>query len=139
MRWVTNRLITVVAAGVLGAVLLFSPRPAAAGETAPCAECGMATTLTGRFTARIIQGKDTLFFCDIGDLIVFLNRQKMAEFRAEVRDFPTGEWLDARQAFYAREKKLYLTPMSWGIAAFRDPAAAPGPTLAFDALRKALP
>jgi hypothetical protein len=122
------------------AAALLSPVPAAAaGETRPCAECGMDTLLSGRFTARLAQEKDFQYFCDIGDLVAHLNRKKPTTYRAEVRDFPTGAWIDARAAFYARDKQLYKTPMGWGIAAFKDAAAAPGQPVSFDALRKALP
>lgn len=127
------------AAALLAAGLLFAAPAAAGVETRPCAECGMDTVVSGRFTARLVQGTDFHYFCDIGDLVAFLNRKKPAEFQAEVRDFPTGSWIDARSAFYALDKKLYRTPMGWGIAAFKDAAAAPGPTVSFDAIRKAQP
>jgi nitrous oxide reductase accessory protein NosL len=134
-----RRTTATVVTAFLAAGLLFTAPAATAGQTVPCTECGMNTVVAGRFTARIVQGKEHLYFCDIGDLVAYLNRQKPAEFRAEVRDFPTGAWIDARSAFYARDKKLYKTPMGWGIAAFKDAAAAPGQPVSFDALRKAQP
>lgn len=126
---------------LLAALLLAAPHALAGptGQTVPCVECGMQAKVTGRFTARLLQGTETLYFCDIGDLVVFLNRKKATEFRAEVRDFPTGVWLDARKAFYARDKELYRTPMGWGVAAFKDRTATAAPLMDLDALRKALP
>ena len=83
-------------------------------------------------------GGSTLYFCDIGDLVAFIGRTHPKEFAAAVHDFASGEWLDAAKAFYVIDKKNYPTPMGWGIAAFRDRAAATGAPLDFEALRKAL-
>lgn len=119
-------------------------RAAAAAEPAPatpvfsCAECGMSAQVAGRFTARLVKGETTLYFCDIGDLVSFMGRTQPKGFAAAVRDLPSGEWVDAGAAFFVIDKKAYATPMGWGVAAFRDRSAAPGAALDFEALRKAL-
>jgi nitrous oxide reductase accessory protein NosL len=114
------------------------PGPAAATFT--CAACGMRGEVAGRFSARLEAGGSTLYFCDIGDLVWYLARNKPEGFAAAVHDLPSGEWVDARSALYAIDKKAYATPMGWGVAAFRDRAAvaARGAALDFEALRAAL-
>lgn len=131
----------VVAWGLCGLVTVWAvaaDRPDDAAKTAPCAECGMSAALAGRFTARIVSAGETRYFCDIGDLVAFVGRTQPQEYAAAVRDFPSGEWLDAAAAVYVIDKKAYATPMGWGVAAFRDRAAAAAPALDFEALRKAL-
>jgi nitrous oxide reductase accessory protein NosL len=112
--------------------------PDAEAKVVRCAECGMDTRIGGRFTARLVVGAETRYFCDIGDLVAFLGRTRPAAFDAAVHDFPSGEWVGARTAFFVVDKKAYSTPMGWGVAAFRDRAAAPPSALGFDALREAL-
>ena len=98
----------------------------------------MSAKVDNRFTSRIVQGASTLYFCDIGDLVAFIERTHPKEYAASVHDFKTGEWIDASTAFFVIDKKIFSTPMGWGIAAFRDRAAATGAPLDFEALRKAL-
>ena len=117
-------------------VVAADPGPASA--TVPCAECGMSAEIAGRFTSRLVSGGATRYFCDIGDLVSFVERTHPKEYVAGVRDFPTGEWLDAGAAFFVIDKKAYATPMGWGVAAYRDRTAATGTALDFEALRKAL-
>jgi nitrous oxide reductase accessory protein NosL len=111
--------------------------PAVQERNVKCAECGMNTKVTNRFTARIVQGGATLYFCDIGDLAAFLARTQPKEFAASVRDFPSGEWIDAGTASFVIDKKTYLTPMGWGVAAFRDRECVIGKSMDFEAFRKA--
>ncbi|HEY5998350.1 MAG TPA: hypothetical protein VI078_03505 [bacterium] len=136
---------------VLAAALAFALcglavlRAARAADAAPepqsftCAECGMTGQGAGRFTARLVAAGVASYFCDIGDLVAFIKRTHPAGFAAAVRDFPSGEWIDAGAARFVVDKKAYATPMGWGVAAFRDAAAAPGPTLDFGQLQQALP
>ena len=93
-------------------------------ENVTCTECGMAADTNSKFAARIGQDKASLPFCDIGDMFSYLKRKKPANIRPEVKDFPSGEWIDARTAFYVHAEKKFKTPMGWGIAAFRDRSRA---------------
>lgn len=113
--------------------------PAEADRMVKCVECGMSSKVANRFTSRIVQGGSTLSFCDIGDMAAFIERTHPKEFTAEVHDFASGEWLDVNKAWFVIDKKTYLTPMAWGVAAFRDRAAAGRVPMNFEALRKALP
>jgi nitrous oxide reductase accessory protein NosL len=99
----------------------------------------MSAKVANRFTARLVQGGGTLYFCDIGDLAAFIERTHPKDYTAAVHDFISGEWIDARTAFFAIDKKVFSSPMGWGVAAFRDREAVAGATLDFEALRKALP
>ena len=133
-------------AGVLLAALLCpTPTRAAAGvEPAPaerdvtCAECGMSAKVDSRFTSRIEQGGSALYFCDIGDLAAFIERTHPQAYAAAVRDFKSGNWIEAGKAFFVIDMKVFSSPMGWGVAAFRDREGAPGVPLDFEALRKAL-
>jgi nitrous oxide reductase accessory protein NosL len=115
--------------------------PAAQPSVVTCAECGMSAKFANRYTSRIVvQRADTLYFCDIGDLVVFIARTQPKEYAASVRDFKSGEWLDAGTAYFVIDKKTFSTPMGWGIAAFRERAGVTGTATAmdFESLRKAL-
>ena len=103
-----------------------------------CAECGMSAKVDNRFTSRIVQGGSTLYFCDMGDLAAFVERTHPKEYAASTHDFKSGEWIDVNKAFFVIDKKMFSTPMGWGVAAFRDRAEATGAPLDFEALCKAL-
>ena len=123
---------------ILPVRLAAADQPAAPGAVVTCAECGMSTKVANRYTSRIVQGAGTSYFCDIGDLVVFIARTQPKEYAASVRDFKSGEWLDASTAFFVIDKKTFSTPMGWGIAAFRERAGATGTAMDFEALRKVL-
>lgn len=134
-----------LAAALLGVLPFLLPartagavEPVVAESVVKCAECGMNAKVANRFTARIVQGAGTLYFCDIGDLAAFIERTHPKDYAAAVHDFTAGEWVVADKAFFAIDKKTYLTPMGWGIAAFRDREGMTGVPLDFEALRKAL-
>lgn len=130
---------------LIGALLcLFPVRTAgAAGESEPetvikCSECGMNTKVANRYTSRLVQGALAVYFCDIGDLTAFIERTHPKDSAASVHDFISGDWIDADKASFVIDKKIFSSPMGWGIAAFRDREAVAGATLDFEALRKAL-
>jgi nitrous oxide reductase accessory protein NosL len=109
-------------------------------ETTQCTECGMMVDMNSKFTARIVTGNTTSYFCDIGDLFSYLKRTGTTAAGAGVKDYTTGEWLAANKAFYVKDDKKFKTPMGWGIAAFKEkaPAAAAGAVLDFDSTAKTL-
>lgn len=109
-------------------------------ENISCAECGMTSDIASKYTSRIVQGDKTLYFCDIGDLLVYLNKKKEQKASARVRDFETGEWLEARKAHYVHDGKKFNSPMGWGIAAFKDgkQASKYGSGMDMDAAQKAV-
>jgi nitrous oxide reductase accessory protein NosL len=112
----------------------------ASAEIVSCAQCGMGADLNAKFTSRIVQLKQTLHFCDIGDLFAYLKSNPAAAAEAQVKDYRSGAWISAQQAFYVQSAKKFQTPMGWGIAAFKDkPETAEfGDTLDFNALVKSL-
>jgi nitrous oxide reductase accessory protein NosL len=85
-----------------------------------CAECGMMVDTASKFSARILQGDTVMSFCDIGDLFSYLKKKEPKDMRPEVKDYKTGEWVDAKKAYYVHAEKKFNTPMGWGIAAFTD-------------------
>ena len=134
-----------VAVALLGTLPLSVAVGAAAGaelagteSVVTCAECGMSAKVANRYTSRVVRGAKTLYFCDIGDLAVFIERTRPQDYAAGVHDFSFGEWIDARKAFFVIDKKTFLTPMGWGVAAFEERAGVIGVPLDFEALRKAL-
>jgi nitrous oxide reductase accessory protein NosL len=112
----------------------------ATAETVKCAECGMTSDVAAKFTSRIIQGDQTLYFCDIGDLFSYLKRKKPPVTRIEVKDYNSGEWIDAYKAFYVHSEKKFKTPMGWSIASFKDKDRASefGTAMDFDGAARAL-
>ncbi len=120
--------------------ILFAAGTAWASDTVKCSECGMTCNVNAKFTSRIVQGDQTLYFCDIGDLFSYLNRKKPSVTRIEVKDYYSGEWTDAYKAYYVHSEKKFKTPMGWGIAAFVDKnkAAEFGTAMDFDGMAKAL-
>ena len=100
--------------------LLFCAALAAAADKSKCAECGMMVDEDSRFSARIVDAKSTLHFCDIGDLLIYLKDKKRPAAGAQVKDYLTGEWIEASAAIYVHAPKRFTTPMGWSVAAFRD-------------------
>ncbi len=105
--------------GIALALLLMTLSPVHAKEIS-CTECGMTVRTDSKFTSKITQGDTTQYFCDIGDLFTYLKRKGLPDTKIEVKDYPSGEWIDARKAFYVTSGKKFNTPMGWGIAAFKD-------------------
>ena len=67
------------------------------------------------------EGRSRLyFFDDFGCAVLWLREQpwrKDSRVEIWVSDYRTGEWLDARQAFFERGR---ITPMDYGLGARRD-------------------
>ena len=105
-----------------------------------CAECGMMVDMGSKFSSRIVQGGNISYFCDIGDLLINLSKKSLTKGTAQVKDYKSGEWIDARSAFYVHAEKKFRTPMGWGIASFRDKndAAGFGTVMDFDSMANAL-
>jgi nitrous oxide reductase accessory protein NosL len=112
----------------------------AVAETVNCTEFGMSVDMNSRFTAKIVQGDATSYFCDIGDLFSYLKRNKPEHVNVAVKDHLSGEWIDANTAYFVHNEQKFKTPMGWGIAAFRDKnrASEAGETMGLAAALKAL-
>jgi copper chaperone NosL len=133
----------VAAGALLAALWCAAPAGAGAAPAEPdrivaCAECGMKVKADNRFTSRVVQTGTTSYFCDMGDLVAYLERTRTKDYLAATHDFTSGEWIAVDKAFFVVDKKTFVTPMGWGIAAFRERAQATGTPLDFEALRKAL-
>jgi nitrous oxide reductase accessory protein NosL len=127
---------------IMAQVLFFAVvmMSAAFAADVPCSQCGMIVDAGSKFVAKIVAGDSTLFFCDIGDLFVYLKRKKMSADGAFVKDHPSGEWVEAKAAYFVHDEKRFKTPMGWGVAAYRDRnrAAEAGKAMDFDAAAKAM-
>jgi len=112
----------------------------ASAEMVSCAQCGMGADLSSKFTSRLVQAKQTLHFCDIGDLFAYLKANPAAAAEAQVKDYKSGEWVNAQQAYYVQSAKKFQTPMGWSIAAFKaKPESAEfGNALDFNGMMKSL-
>ncbi len=96
------------------------------GNKLRCTRCNMPVDEASPFSARISTEGRTLWFCDIGDMVLYIREKKIDPVKAEVKDFPSGAWLAASQAFYVSDPKKFRTPMGWGLAAFQKKEAASG-------------
>lgn len=128
---------TIIAQALFSAVVMVS---AALAVDVPCSQCGMIVDAGSKFTAKIATADRTLFFCDIGDLFVYLKRKKLRADGAFVKDHPSGEWVEAKAAYFVHDEIKFKTPMGWGVAAFRDRgrAAEAGKVMDFDAAARAM-
>jgi nitrous oxide reductase accessory protein NosL len=124
--------------GIAIALIVMSLSPVHAKETR-CTECGMMIRMDSKFTSKITQGDAPLYFCDIGDLFTYLKRKNVQDAKIEVKDYASGEWIDARKAFYVKSMKKFDTPMGWGIAAYKDKSEASqsGTVMDFETTAKA--
>jgi nitrous oxide reductase accessory protein NosL len=124
--------------GIAIALILMILSPVHAKEIR-CTECGMTVRMDSKFTSKITQGDTTQYFCDIGDLFTYLKKKNASDSKIEVKDYTSGEWIDARKAFYVTSGKKFNTPMGWGIAAFKDKneASQSGNALDFENTAKA--
>jgi len=86
-----------------------------------CAECGMESSGAKLKFASQIDYRDgkVEWFCDAGDLLVHyeVNRAKDKIASIYVRDFETGNWTDAKTAWYFVGSKV-ATPMRYGILTY---------------------
>jgi copper chaperone NosL len=89
-----------------------------------CSHCRMAVSQR-EFAAEVVTVSGSLdVFDDIGCLVQWMAEHQPPESAGLfVVDFESGEWLDAKAAYYIRSEKL-PTPMSFGLAAFKSEAAA---------------
>lgn len=127
------------ASTIVVCLMLFMITPASAADL-QCAECGMTVTLTSKYAATLTQGGKTIYFCDIGDMIIYLLDRHPKGFKAQVKDYPSNEWIDAGAAYYVPAESRFKSPMGWGIAAFKDrnEASKSGTPMDFDGVVKIL-
>lgn len=125
---------------VLGFAVAVFAGPMEIPEGSRCYECGMKVNPASPFAAQIMDGATLLPFCDIGDMMH--SYKKMAEKPGTlyVRDFASGEWTDALNAFYVKSDE-FKTPMGWGFAAFREKGEAEkkGSPMTFEETLKLIP
>jgi len=119
-----NTLTLLIFALVLTCAVAVYSQPPPIPQGAICDECGMAIDRDSKFAASVIDKKGgKFFFCDTGDMLYHLKKTKMTVQSVYVRDYASGEWIDGEKAWYVLNKK-FVTPMYWGIVAFRSDAEA---------------
>ncbi len=125
---------------VIAVLFTFTLTIPAIAEQVKCTECGMTCDVAAKFTAKIDHDGKTFYFCDIGDLLMYLKRKTDLAAFAQVKDYKTGEWIGAVRAYFVQSDKRFKTPMGWGIAPFknREQAAEFGGALDFSGIMKAL-
>jgi hypothetical protein len=72
------------------------------------------------FSSKIVVGDYTLYFCDIGDLLVYLRERKTGSTNARVKDYRSGDWIEVAKEFSVHEPRRFMTPMGWGVDLFKD-------------------
>ena len=117
-------IMTVIVLVLLCALTL--PALVAGADKPRCAQCGMLVDEASPFSARMVAGEKTSWFCDIGDMVLYLREKKADPAPAQVKDYRSGAWIAASQAYYVSSPKQFRTPMGWGLTAFRDRAEAAG-------------
>ncbi len=115
----------VLICGVSIAVSKLSPVEIRPGQT--CKECGMSILAPNlKFASEEVNpdGKVEVF-CDIGDLLTHYEFEGKKGQAAEiyVKDYLSGAWVPGREAYYLT-KSTVVTPMRYGILAFKDYASA---------------
>lgn len=89
-----------------------------------CSHCRMAVSQREFATEVVTVSGSVDYFDDIGCLTEWVIEHQPPESAGLfVVDFRSGEWLDAKAAYYVRSEKL-PTPMSSGLAAFKNEVAA---------------
>lgn len=107
---------------ILPGFLYSQPHPVAPGTK--CAECGMTVDQNSRFVSEVAtKDAKNLSFCDIGDMLIHVRSSRENAKDVYVKDYTAGAWIDGRKALYVLNKKI-VTPMSWGIAAFKEEPTA---------------
>ena len=100
----------------------FDP-PVIAIDRSACSRCGMLISEpTHAAAVRTPDGHDQLFD-DIGCLVAAMQAGAPADVRYWFHDATDGEWIDGANPIFVASPAL-RTPMSGGIAAFRDRASA---------------
>ena len=94
-----------------------------AGQTT-CAECGMAVS-EPRYAAALLvadadEGPLGLVFDDIGCMLAYKAAHPAPALAQYVMDADIRQWLDARNAWFARSSAI-RSPMASGLAACRTP------------------
>lgn len=89
-----------------------------------CENCRMAIS-EKPFAGQVMTARGkALFFDDLGCLVVYAREKGLPDGSTPyVVDFPSGQWIAAEQARFLWAKTLQ-SPMSFGLAAFRDDAGA---------------
>lgn len=117
---------TVILSIVIACLMVLSAyaQPMEIPDGSHCIGCGMKVDQKSPFSAQIIDKEGKLLgFCDIGDMLLYYRDLKDKQVKAYVRDYVSGEWLDALNAIYVKND-TFMSPMSWNIGAFKDKAQA---------------
>jgi hypothetical protein len=79
-----------------------------------------ASRCDSAFSLKIVVGDHTLYFCDIGDLLVYLRERKTDPTYARVKDYRSGDWIEVAKDFSIHEPRRFITTMGWIVASFKD-------------------
>jgi copper chaperone NosL len=98
-------------------------RPQAIEAHDTCASCRMAISQP-QYAAQVVDREGTAYkFDDIGCMLRYLNNHTFPQRRLYVMDYVNRQWLEAGSAVFVRSEAI-RSPMSGGLAAFRDQSAA---------------
>jgi copper chaperone NosL len=97
--------------------------PRIAVDTTACSYCGMLVSEPVYAAAYSAGGSAAWAFDDIGCMLKALRHEPASPVDAWVQDADGGGWIDADEAVFVASSKV-ATPMSGGLLAFADPAAA---------------
>jgi copper chaperone NosL len=84
-----------------------------------CDQCHMIISEPAFATAYVSEDGATRRFDDIGEMFLYIAESGEAVREAWVHDFDDESWLKTDEATYVHDPAL-MTPMGWGLAAFRS-------------------
>lgn len=88
-----------------------------------CTRCGMIIEDTPFAASYMTTSGEPRIFDDMGDMMVH-QAETGEEVRAYwVRDYETGEWLRAEEAFFVQTSEIH-TPMGYGLLALKEKGSA---------------
>lgn len=105
-----------------GPDLLENPPEIRYGEDI-CIECGMIIDDPRFAAAYVTTNEEVRLFDDIGDMLAYDTKEQENVHAFWVHDFVSEEWMHAAEASFVLQQDV-ITPMSWGVIAFKSAAAA---------------
>lgn len=120
--WVAVWLLAVAMLGGCAKVDMDAPPEIVYGRDI-CTRCGMIIEDTPFAASYMTRSGEPRIFDDIGDMMVHQAETREEVHAYWVRDYETGEWLRAEEAFFVQTSEIH-TPMGYGLLALKEKGSA---------------